>query len=348
LKAVFLITPGKLALQNIPAPRVEKPTDALLRMQAVGICGSDIHYFKSGRIGDQIVQYPWIVGHECAAIVAEVGTAVKTLKPGDAVVIDPLVACGNCDQCLSGRRHTCRHQRFLGCPGQMQGGLAEYLIMPEECCFPFPPKLSLNDAALAEPLSIGIYAVELMKQRQAGTVAISILGCGPIGLCVMTAAQAAGIKTIYATERLDYRLDAASRLGAIWTGNVEKSEVVPDILAQRPTGLDAVFDCSGDQQAFDQAIQLLKPGGLFLIVGIPETDRVSFDISLLRRKEITIQNVRRQNDCVRKAIELIASGKMKTELLVTHRFALAEAQKAFEMVADYRDGVIKAVIRFDE
>jgi threonine dehydrogenase-like Zn-dependent dehydrogenase len=200
---------------------------------------------------------------------------------------------------------------------------------------------------LAEPLSIGIYAIALMKQRLAETTAIGILGCGPIGLCVMTAAQAAGIKTIYATERLDYRLAAASRLGATWTGNVEKSDVVAGILMQRPAGLDAVFDCSGDQEAFDQAIRLLKPGGLFLIVGIPETDRVSFDISLLRRKEIAIQNVRRQNDCVRKAIELIASGKVRTEVLVTHRYAWSQAQAAFETVASYRDGVVKAVIRFD-
>jgi threonine dehydrogenase-like Zn-dependent dehydrogenase len=229
----------------------------------------------------------------------------------------------------------------------MQGCLAEYLIMPEDCCFPFPQKLSLNDAALAEPLSIGIYAIALMKQRQAETTAIGILGCGPIGLCVMTAAQAAGIKTIYATERLDYRLAAANRLGATWTGNVEKSDVVAGILEQRPAGLDAVFDCSGDQPAFDQAIQLLKPGGTFFIIGIPETDRISFDISLLRRKEIAIQNVRRQNDCVRKAVELIASGRMKTEVLVTHQFALSQAQEAFETVASYRDGVVKAVIRFD-
>ncbi len=316
-------------------------------MQAVGICGSDIHYFKSGRIGDQIVQYPWITGHECAAIVAEVGTAVKTLKAGDAVVIDPLVACGKCDQCVAGRRHTCRNQRFLGCPGQMQGGLAEYLIMPEVCCFPVARGVSLYAAALAEPLSIGVYAIALMNQWQAKSAVIGVLGCGPIGLCVMTAAQAAGIETIYVTEKLDYRLAAASRLGATWTGNVEKTDVVAGILEQRPAGLDAVFDCSGDQQAFDQAIRLLKPGGAFFIIGIPETDRVSFDISLLRRKEIAIQNVRRQNECVQKAVELIASGKMRTEVLVTHRFALSQAQEAFETVASYRDGVVKAVIRFD-
>jgi L-iditol 2-dehydrogenase len=347
LKAVFLTAPQKLTLQNVPAPHLDKPNNVLLRMQAVGVCGSDIHYFKSGRIGDQIVQYPWIIGHECVAIVEKVGPAVTTIKPGDVVVIDPLVACGNCDQCLTGRRHTCRNQRFLGCPGQLQGCLSEYLVMPEDCCFPFPKQLSLNDAALAEPLSIGIYAIALMEQRQAETTAIGILGCGPIGLCVMTAAQVAGIETIFVTEKLDYRLTVASRLGAAWTGNVEKSDVIAGILAQRPAGLDAVFDCSGDQQAFDQAIRLLKPGGAFFIVGIPETDRVSFDISLLRRKEIAIQNVRRQNDCVRKAVELIASGRMKTEVLVTHRFALSQAQEAFETVADYRDGVVKALIRFD-
>ncbi len=347
MKAVFLTAPGKLALQNISKPRLDKPTAVLLRVQAVGVCGSDIHYFKSGKIGDQIVNYPFIIGHECAAIVEEVGTSVTRIKPGDLVSVDPLVACGKCDQCLSGRRHTCRNQRFLGCPGQMQGCLAEYLIMPEECCFPFSQKVSLDDAALAEPLSIGVYAVALMNQRHEENTAIGILGCGPIGLCVMTAAQAVGIKKIYATERLDYRLSVASRLGATWVGNVERTDVVKGILEQHQQGLDAVFDCSGDQLAFDQAIQVLKPGGTFFIVGIPEIDRVSFNISLMRRKETTIQNVRRQNECVEKAIELIESGKIKTEAIVTHQFALTETQEAFETVAAYRDGVIKAVIRFD-
>lgn len=347
MKAVFLTAPGKVVLQNIPAPRLEQPTDVLLKMQVVGICGSDIHYFKSGKIGDQIVQYPWIVGHECAAVVEEIGTAVTNLKPGDLVAVDPLVACGKCDQCLAGRRHTCRRQRFLGCPGQMQGCLAEYLVMPAACCFPVAPSLSLDAAALVEPLSIGVYAVALLQQRQAATMAIGILGCGPIGLCVMAAAQAAGLNTIFATEKLDYRLAVAQHLGATWTGNVEKSDVVAGILAQRPGGLDAVFDCSGDQAAFDQAIQLLKPGGIFLIVGIPEIDRVSFDISLMRRKEIVIQNVRRQNECVTKAIALIEAGKIPTETLVTHQFTLSESQEAFATVAGYRDGVVKAAIRFE-
>lgn len=347
MKAVFLTAPGTLTLQNIPEPHIDQPTDVRLRMQAVGICGSDIHYFKSGKIGDQIVQYPWIVGHECAAVVEEIGTAVTTLKPGDLVAVDPLVACDKCDQCLAGRRHTCRRQRFLGCPGQMQGCLAEYLVMPAACCFPVTPSLSLDAAALVEPLSIGVYVIALLQQRQAATTAIGILGCGPIGLCVMAAAQAAGLNTIFATEKLDYRLAVAKRLGATWTGNVEKNDVVAEILAQRPGGLDAVLDCSGDQAAFDQAIQLLKPGGIFLIVGIPESDRVSFDISRMRRNEIIIQNVRRQNECVVKAIELIESGKIPTAALVTHQFALSESQKAFATVAGYRDDVVKAVVRFD-
>lgn len=219
--------------------------------------------------------------------------------------------------------------------------------MPAECCFPLSKKIPVADAVLAEPLSIGVYTIELLQSLRDAPNHLALLGCGPIGLCVMTAARAAGIDAIYATEKLDYRLAAAMRLGARWTGNVEKTNVVADLLAQKPEGLEAVIDCCGDQQAFDQAIQLLKPGGLFLIVGIPASDRVSFDISLLRRKEITIQNVRRQNDCVEKAIALIESGEMPTGVLVTHEFELAEAQEAFEIVANYRDGVIKAVIRLD-
>jgi len=349
MKAVYLTAPEKLILQNTPAPRLETPQDVLLRVRAVGVCGSDIHYFKSGKIGDQIIEYPWIVGHEAAAVVEEVGAAVTGVRRGDLVSIDPLIACGDCDQCRNGRRHTCRRQRFLGCPGQMQGCLAEYLVMPAACCFPVRKTNSLHDAVLVEPLSIGVYAVELMRrwQIEMESAAIGILGCGPIGLCVLAAARAAGLDTIFATEKLDYRLTAATRLGAIWTGNVERTDVVADILAQRPEGLNAVFDCSGDQQAFEQAIELLKPGGRFFIVGIPETDRVSFNISLLRRKEIAIQNVRRQNECVEKAINMIESGKGRADVLVTHSFGLADAQKAFETVAAYRDGVVKAVIQFD-
>jgi len=175
------------------------------------------------------------------------------------------------------------------------------------------------------------------------TKAIGILGCGPIGLSVLLAAQVAGIRSIYVTDKIHERLAAARNNGASWAGNPEESDVVAEI---RKIGneLDAVFECCGDQEALDQAVDLIKPGGKLLILGIPEQDRVSFDINKLRRKEISIQNVRRQKRCTQEAIDLIASKKANVDFMATHTFSLERTQEAFKIVAHYRDGVIKAMI----
>ena len=149
----------ELALQERPTPAIERPTDVRLRVETVGVCGSDVHYYRDGRIGCQIVEYPFTIGHEGAGVVEAVGRSVTRLKPGDRVAIDPAMSCWNCDQCRAGRHHTCRKLRFLGCPGESEGCLKEFLVMPESSCFRVPEGLSLVQAALSEPLSIGIYGV---------------------------------------------------------------------------------------------------------------------------------------------------------------------------------------------
>ena len=342
MKAAVLTGLLEIELRDVPDPVQKSDTDVLLKMAAVGVCGSDIHYYTKGRIGDQIVQYPFIVGHEGSAIVKEVGNRVTRVKSGDPVVFDPLVVCGQCSQCLSGRRHTCFHARFLGCPGQMEGCLSEYIVMPEECCYPIPAEVSLTEAVLIEPLSIGIHSVNFLDNPASKN--IGILGVGPIGLSVSAGIQKAGIKSIFVMDKIEDRLNVAKTLGADWTGNPDRSDIVKEILEKVPDGLDAVFECCGDQDALDQAVRLLKPGGSLFIVGIPELDRVSFDISRMRRKEIVIQNVRRQNECIQTAIDLLQNGRINTDALLTHRFPFQETRVAFDLVANYRDGVVKAVI----
>ncbi len=316
----------------------------LLKMAAVGICGSDIHYYKKGRIGDQVIQYPFTIGHECSAVVETVGKEVTSLKPGDPVVVEPQISCGRCSQCLIGRSHTCLHSRFFGCPNQIPGALREYAVITEDNCYPVPEQLNLTEAVFAEPLSIGLHAFVL--SGVSSDQKIAILGSGPIGLSVLTAIQESGKNTTYITDKLDYRLRIASSLGADWIGNPEKSDIIKDILNLEPESLDVAFECCGDQDALDQAVRLLKPAGKLIIVGIPEEDRICFNIHEMRRKELGVMNVHRQNNCIGKAIDILKTRREKISPLITHTFSPDKARQAFEMVSKYNDQVIKAVIKF--
>ena len=336
----------RMEMHDVPTPAIVTDTDVLIRMTRVGVCGSDVHYYTEGKIGSQVVQYPFAVGHEGAGIVERVGAAVKRLKAGDRVAIEPAMPCGQCDQCRVGRPHTCRKLKFLGCPKQAEGCLSEYLVMPETSCFLLPDTMSFDQAAISEPLAIGVYAVKQSIPMEGATV--GILGAGPIGLSVLLPARAQGARRIFITDKIEARLALAKRAGAEWVGNPDTSDVVADIIKLEPAQLDVVFECCGKQEALDQAIELLKPGGKLMLVGIPPTlERVSFKIDELRRKEIGIQNVRRQNHCVQPALDMIGRGDFNVDVMVTHRFPFERTQEAFDLVADYRDGVVKAMIDFN-
>jgi L-iditol 2-dehydrogenase len=342
MQAAFLTGIGRIEMRQAPEPRLTRPGDVRLAVAAVGICGSDTHYYRVGGIGAQAVRFPWIVGHECAGRVVEVGAEVKHLKVGQRVAVDPLISCGQCDQCRAGREHTCRNQNFLGSPGQAPGALSEYLVMPAKCCYALPDSMSVAEAVMVEPFAIALYAQRMARAHPGAKIAI--LGSGPIGLCVLLALRAAGKYTIYATDLVAERLEVARRCGADWVGNPRREDIVATLSRLEPLGMDFVFECAGQQETLDQAAELLKPGGTLLIVGIPEQERVSFSISLLRRKELRLENVRRQNQCTAPAIELVARGAVNVEPLVTHHFPLAETPAAFDLVAGYRDGVVKALI----
>jgi L-iditol 2-dehydrogenase len=342
VKAIVLTGIRQMEMANVPEPTIKKDDEVLLKVEVVGVCGSDVHYYETGRIGSQIVEYPFVVGHECAATVKAVGRAVTRVKVGDGVVIEPAIACNNCDQCKRGRKNTCRNLKFLGCPGQAGGCLCEYIVMPEDCCFPIDDKITFEQGVLCEPLAIGVYAVKQACLSE--NTAIAILGAGPIGLSCLVSARAENVNVCYVTEKIAERVEAAKKNGATWVGNPNKKDIVKEILRLEPAGVDVVFECAGQQETIDQAVELLKPGGKLMLVGIPRLERISFIIDKIRRKEITIVNVRRQNDCTQMAIDLIAAGEINADFMITHRFKLEQTQQAFDMVAEYRDGVIKALI----
>lgn len=345
MKAMQLTGIRQIRMVEVPDPVIVNDTDVLIKMKTLGVCGSDVHYFKHGKIGSQVVQFPFTLGHEGTGQVVAVGKVVKHIRAGQRIAIEPAMPCGECDQCLSGRPHTCRKLKFLGCPGQADGCLSEYIVMPESSCIPVSDALSYDQAAISEPLAIGIYAVKQSIPMKGAK--IGILGFGPIGMSVLLPALAQGAAKVYVTDRLSQRIEIAKKSGANWTGNPDNVDVVTSVKEQEPLLLDTVFECCGKQEAIDQAIEILKPGGKLMIIGIPEFSRWSFSVDELRRKEITITNVRRQVHCVEPALEMMEKGLVDVSLMPTHRFGFADTQKAFELVAEYGDGVMKAMIDFE-
>lgn len=344
MKAAVLTGVGRVEIRDVPRPPLKNADDVLLKTTRAGLCGSDLHYFIADRVGGEKVAYPAVVGHECAAVVEAVGRKVTRFKPGDRVTVEPAISCGACDQCRSGRLNTCRKIRFLGHPGEMDGCLAEYFVMPERNCLWLPENISPAQAVLTEPFSIALHAVQFWPGDRTQTMAV--LGTGPIGLCVLIAARLNGVHDLFATDKVKERTEAARRAGAPWAGNPDREDIVRAILTQRPLGLDAVFECCGDQAALDQAVELLKPGGTLVFVGIPLEERISFPSRVIRRKEIRIQNVRRQNRCAENAIELVACRRVDIDFLATHTFPLEEAQAAFETAAYRKAGALKTMIAF--
>ena len=345
MKAALLTGIRQFEIRQVPEPKIVNPTDVLIRIKMVGVCGSDIHYFTTGRIGSQIIQFPFTVGHEAAGIVEQVGKKVARVKPGQRIAIDPAVYCGHCDQCRAGRENTCRELLFLGCPGQLAGALAEYLVLPENCCFPIADRTTFEQATLSEPLAIAVYAVE--RSHLPAGASVAILGVGPIGMSVFHVLRTKKVGDVFVADRIPERLKFSEQLRPKWCGNPNRTDVVKEISKIEPLLMDTIFECSGDNDAFDHAIKLLKPGGTLMLVGIPEFDEVAFPIHELRRKEITIINVRRQARCTQKAVDLLERKKLNMDAMVTHHFPLTDTRQAFELVANYRDGVMKAMIAVD-
>lgn len=335
----------QMEMMDVPTPVISGDTDVLIKMETLGVCGSDIHYYVSGKIGSQVVQYPFTVGHEGSGRVVAVGKGVARVKPGDRIAIDPAMPCWECDQCKAGRPHTCRNLKFLGCPGQAEGALSEFIVMPETSCFRIPDRMSLDEAAISEPLSIGVYAVKQSIPMKGAKV--GILGHGPIGMSVLLAVRAMGAKEVYVTEKIDARLKIAESSGATMTANPDKEDVVEKISQKVPELLDVVFECCGQQEALENGVDLLKPGGKLMIIGIPEFEAWSMPADATRRKELIIQHVRRQNEAVQPALDMMENGKIVVEPMVTHRFSFRDTKAAFDLVAAYGDGVMKAMIDFE-
>lgn len=341
MKALVLHKIRDLRVEEVAKPK-PGPGQVLVRVRAVGLCGSDVHYYTHGRIGEQVVKAPMIVGHEGAGEVAALGPGAEGLQVGQRLALEPALSCGRCEFCLTGRPNLCPKVKFCSTPPN-NGLMCEYAVIEAHQCIPIPDALSWDEAAMLEPLQVGVHANNLARVLPDETVAV--VGAGCIGLGCMQVARVAGAGRLIATDKLDYRLKLARKLGADETINVDKKDPLAEV--QRLTGgrgADVVFECTNRAAGAPQAWSLAAIGGRVIMVGIPEEDEITIDAHTPRRKELRVQYIRRSRHAARQAIDLVASGRIDVATWVTHRVPLARAKKAFDMVADYADGVLKAVI----
>ncbi|MBC7877186.1 MAG: zinc-binding dehydrogenase [Anaerolineales bacterium] len=325
MKSVRLCAPGDLQIQDEPIPVAGKG-EKLIRVKAVGICGSDLHWFSEGAIGDAKLNQPLVLGHEFAGETEE----------GQRVAIDPAISCGHCEFCEHGHPNLCSNMFFAG-HGETDGALREYMAWPEKCLFPIPDSFSAADGAMLEPLGVAIHTVDLGHLKAGMTV--GIFGCGPIGLLIIQLAKLSGAAHIVATDKLHHRVEAAKSLGADYAILVAGKQGDGEIRsATGGRGVDVAFEAAGEQETVDDAFAAVLPGGKVILAGIPNDDVTSFSASTARRKGLTIKLVRRMKHTYPRAIELVQSGKVDVSSLITHRFPLEQVSDAFRLAAR-RDGL---------
>jgi len=327
---LYGVTDLRLSDEPGPAPGAGM---SLVRVTAVGICGSDLHWWAEGGIGDAVLEHPVVPGHEAAGII-DGGP-----RRGERVAIDPAIACGTCQACRSGYRNLCTRIRFAG-HGAQDGAMREYLAWPADLLHPLPDALSDADGAMLEPLGVAIHAADLGHLRLGGSAVVA--GCGPIGLLLIQVLRAAGAAWVAAFDPLPHRREAASRLGADLTADPAQLATDADLRQLTGDGVDAAFEMAGTDGGVQLAMATARPGGRVVLGGIPGDDWTRFQASVARRKGLTIAMVRRMNETYPRAIRLAAAGKIDLPSLVSHRFPLVQAQDAF--VAAARRGGLKVVI----
>jgi len=330
-----------LRLEELPRPS-PGPGEVLLKVAAVGVCGSDVHYYLEGRIGSQVVTEPMILGHEFSAWVAELGEGVTELEPGQLVAVEAGIPCGACELCQHGHPNLCPNTRFCGAP-PVDGVFAEYSVMPAENCFPQPEGMGPVEGAMLEPLGIAIHTVDLGHLKPGETVAV--LGAGPIGLLTAAVARAAGASEVYMTEPLAYRRQFALDHVADAALNPEDNDVEEEIMRLTGgRGVDVAFEAAGAPETLQQAAAVTRIGGKVIIAGIPADDVMTFSPDTVRRKGLTIMMVRRAKHTYERAFRLVQTGQVDVKTLATHLLPLERIDEAFQMVAGYQDGVLRAVI----
>lgn len=317
--------------------------EVLVKLEYVGICGSDMHYYETGRIGDYIVNPPFVLGHEPGGTVVEVGKAVKHLKPGDRVALEPGKTCGHCEFCREGKYNLCSDVVFFATP-PIDGVFQEYVAHEADLCFKLPDNVDTMEGALIEPLAVGFHAANQGGAR-AGQTAV-VLGAGCIGLVSMMALKAEGVSKVYVVDIMQKRLDKALELGATAVINSKETDVLKEV--ERLTegrGADLIIETAGMEITTCQAIHMARKGASIVLVGYSKSGEMTLPLSLALDKELTFKTVFRYRHIYPMAIEAVASGKVNLKGIVTNVFDFDDIQNAMDSSVRDKSNIVKSVVR---
>ena len=342
MKTAVMLGIGKMGYEERPIP-VPKDDEVLVKLEYVGICGSDMHYYENGRIGNYIVKPPFVLGHEPGGTVVEVGKNVTHLKVGDRVALEPGKTCGHCEYCRSGKYNLCPDVVFFATP-PVDCVFQEYVAHEADLCFKLPDNVDTMEGALIEPLAVGMHAAKQGGATLGMSAVVSGAGC--IGLCTMMSLKAFGVTEVYVTDVMQKRLDKAMELGA--TGVINSAEKDPVEEIRRLTGgrgVDLAVECSGVEVCANQAIEELIRGGTLVQVAYGKSGYMNLNMSLLCDKEITIKTVFRYRHIYPMAIKAVADGKINLKGIVTNVFDFDDIQNAMDQSVHDKANIVKSVVK---
>lgn len=342
MKVAVMLGIGKMGFEERDVPQI-KPDEVLVRLEYVGICGSDIHYYETGRIGDYIVEPPFVLGHEPGGTVVEVGSAVSNLKPGDRVALEPGKTCGRCEFCREGKYNLCPDVVFFATP-PVDGVFAEYVAHPADLCFKLPDNVSTLEGALIEPLAVGFHAAN-QGGAHAGQTAV-VFGAGCIGLVSMMALLAEGVSRVYVVDVMQKRLDKALELGATGVINSAECDLASEIdRLTEGRGTDIVIETAGMEITTRQAIEIARKGSTIVLVGYSKSGEMTLPMSLFIDKELTFKSVFRYRHIYPMAIDAVAAGRVNLKGIVSNIFELDDIQRAMDLSVSDKANIVKSVVK---
>lgn len=335
---------GKMGFTQRPIP-TPKEDEVLVKLEYVGICGSDMHYYETGAIGDFVVEPPFVLGHEPGGTVVEVGSKVKHLKVGDRVALEPGKTCGHCRYCREGKYNLCPDVVFFATP-PVDGVFQEYVAHEADLCFKLPDNVSTLEGALIEPLAVGFHAA-IQGDAHLGQKAV-VMGAGCIGLVSMMALKARGVQDVYVVDVMDKRLEKAMELGATAVINGKKEDVVVRLNELTGgMGTDLAIDTAGSEFTVRQAIMAAAKGSTIVLVGYSRTGEMNMPTDFILNKELTLKSVFRYRHIYPIAIEAVASGKVNLKGIVSNIFPLSDIQNAMDESIRNKADIVKSVIKID-
>ncbi|WP_304943488.1 NAD(P)-dependent alcohol dehydrogenase [Vallitalea guaymasensis] len=343
-RAVYMQGTNNMVFKDVAVPELS-PKDVLIKIDTVGICGSDVHYYQHGKIGDFVVNGDFILGHECAGEVVQVGSEVENLVIGDRVCLEPGKTCGKCEFCKEGKYNLCPDVEFFATP-PYHGVLQNYVKHPEDMCFKLPDNVSNMEGALVEPLAVGLHAASIGDVKLGDTVVIFGTGC--IGLVTLLSCKARGASNIIVVDVLENRLKMAEKLGATSVINAKETDVIKEIESLTGgKGANVVIDTAGAEITVKQTVDVVKRGGIIVLVGMTPNDEVSFNFMKLMGKEGEVRTIFRYRNLYPVAINAIASGSINVKQIVSHEYDFEHTKEAFDFVVNNASEVVKAVIKID-